>query len=131
MHRYPVAVRWSELDPYAHLNHAVYLTMCETARIDLLDQIGWGLDAMRDRGFQIVVVELTARFLAPAEYGDHLVVETTVAEVSRASTTWHQEMTRDDERIFVVDVKAAMTDLEGRLLRPAAEFREALSRFDG
>ena len=44
MHRYTAKVRWSELDPYAHLNHAVYLTMCETARIDLLDQIGWGVE---------------------------------------------------------------------------------------
>jgi len=126
MHRYTAKVRWSELDPYAHLNHAVYLTMCETARIDLLDQIGWGLDAMQERGFQIVVVEVSARFIAPAEYGDELVIETKVADISRASTVWHQQMYRKDERLFSVHVKAAMTDLAGKLMRPPAEFRTAL-----
>lgn len=128
VHRYTTRVRWSELDPYAHLNHAVYLTMCETARIDLLDQIGWGLDAMKARGFQIVVVEVSARFLAPAEYGDHLEIETTVGDVSRASTVWHQEMQRPSSgtKLFSADVKAAMTDLDGKLLRPPAEFREKL-----
>lgn len=128
MHRYTAKVRWSELDPYAHLNHAVYLTICETARIDLLDQIGWGLNAMKERGFQIVVVEVNARFIAPAEYGDELSVETKVADVSRASTVWHQQIFRDDERLFSMHVKAAMTDLDGKLLRPPAEFKAALEQ---
>lgn len=130
MHRYVAKVRWSELDPYAHLNHAVYLTMCETARIDLLDQIGWGLAAMKEQGFQIVVVEVNARFLAPAEYGDELLIQTKVADISRASTIWHQQMFRGEERLFSVHVKAAMTDLDGKLLRPPAGFRLALEGVD-
>lgn len=129
MHRYLTNVRWSELDPYAHLNHAIYLTMCETARIDLLDEIGWGLDAMQQQGFQIVVVEVQARFLAPAEYGDELEILTRVTDVSRASTVWHQEMFRvaTNERLFSADVKAAMTDLHGKLMRPPSEFRDSLT----
>ena len=126
MHLHPVRVRWSDLDSYAHLNHAVYLSMCETARIELLEGIGWGLLAMQSSGFQLVVVEITAKFLASAEYGDDLTIHSDVVDVGRASTRWHQEMRRGDEQLFTLEVKAAMTDLGGKLVRPPAEFLDAL-----
>ena len=46
MHETRLQVRWSELDPYGHVNHAVYLTYLEHARIAALESIGWGLAAI-------------------------------------------------------------------------------------
>ena len=46
-----IPVRWGELDPYNHLNHAVYFSYCEAARIAMLEQAGWGMGTLEDAGF--------------------------------------------------------------------------------
>src|SRR5690606_12139078 len=55
-------VRFYELDPYDHVNHTNYFSYFETARIEYLADMGWGLDVMKDQGWQLVVVEAHARF---------------------------------------------------------------------
>ena len=32
VHRFDVDVRWSDLDPYRHVNHATYLAYCDCKR---------------------------------------------------------------------------------------------------
>ena len=39
-HRYPIKVRFYELDPYNHLNHASYVQYFEVGRVELLESIG-------------------------------------------------------------------------------------------
>jgi len=68
-----VRVRFYELDPYDHVNHTNYFSYFETARIEYLTVMGWGLDILKERGWQFVVVEINARFLAAARYGDEAV----------------------------------------------------------
>ena len=58
-------VRFHELDPYGHVNHGVYLNWFETARIETMEALGFGLPTLRDRGVHLVVTEANLRFLAP------------------------------------------------------------------
>ncbi len=89
-----IKVRWSELDPYHHVNHAVYLTYLESARIEALDEIGFGMDNLREEACQIVVTEMSIRFHRSAMAGDLLDIETEMLEVRRASTRWRQTIRR-------------------------------------
>ncbi len=82
---------------------------------------------MKERGLQIVVVELHARFLAAASLHDVLTVETEVAEIGRATSTWNQRLVRDGETIATLEVKAAFTDRSGRPRRVPAEFAAAVT----
>src|SRR4030042_56741 len=50
MHETRLRVRWSELDPYGHVNHAAYLTYLEHARIAALESIGWGMGEIERLG---------------------------------------------------------------------------------
>lgn len=127
MHRSEIKVRFYELDPYNHVNHTNYLAYFETARIEYLDQLGFGLGVMKDQGHQLVVVELEAKFLAAAGLNDVLVVTTEVEEVGRVTSTWRQEMTREGEPIARLSVKAAFTDLEGHPRRIPADFASVVS----
>lgn len=127
MHRSEIKVRFYELDPYNHVNHTNYLAYFETARIEYLDELGFGLGVMKDQGHQLVVVSLEARFLAAAGLNDLLAVTTEVAEVGRVTSTWRQEMTRNGEPIARLVVKAAFTDLDGRPRRIPQEFAAAVS----
>ncbi len=120
-----LVVRFADLDPYGHVNHARYLTFFESARIELLDEIGFGMTEMQQRGFQIVLVELTARFHVPAVLHDQLNVETAVGEVKRSTTSWRQRVLRGPELIASADVRAAFTDANGRPIRAPEGFTTA------
>ena len=54
-HRTTIAVRFAELDPYRHVNHAVYLTYFEVARTEALASVDLGLDDVAVAGYQFVV----------------------------------------------------------------------------
>jgi acyl-CoA thioester hydrolase len=121
-----VAVRWGELDPYNHVNHATYLTYCEEARIGVLDGIGWDMVTLERAGFRVVVVGIDVAFKGPAGPGDSLVVTTTLADLGASASTWHQVITRDGEVLVEATVRAACTDLDGRPVRTPQGFRQAL-----
>lgn len=126
-HVIELKVRFHELDPYGHVNHGVYLNYFETGRIEALEAVGWGLEHLKDAGYMILVVDLQARFVAPAGPGDTLRVETAISTLRRASSVWSQRILRGDELIATVDVRGAITDLEGRPTRPPTELVDALA----
>ncbi len=102
IHQTPVIPRFGELDPYNHVNHAVYVAYFEAARCVALEDIGMALPDLAARGIQIVVTTLEVRFREPATARDRLVVETEVAEVRRASSRWAQRIRRvGDDRVLV------------------------------
>jgi acyl-CoA thioester hydrolase len=128
-HRHPVKVRFYELDPYNHLNHSAYIQYFEVGRVELLEALGFGLAAMKDRGYHLVVTEIQTRFLASAGPHDELVIETAVAELKRASSRWAQRLLRGDEVIATQTVTAAMTNTEGRPVRFLPELLTALEPY--
>ena len=127
VHRFEVRTRFYELDPYQHVNHTAYLGYFEAGRVEALEAAGYGLDVMKEAGFQIVLVELTARFLVPATLHETLLVSTWVTEITRASSRWHQEMTRGEDLLATLDVKAAFTNHAGRPIRPPDGFAAAFT----
>jgi len=79
-----VAVRWSDMDAYGHVNHARTVTLLEEARTELF------FNEMPRRGMGsidggIVVSRLTVEYLSPLVYGEPVRVEAWVTEVRAAS----------------------------------------------
>ena len=124
-HSTSITVRFSDLDPWGHVNHARYLSYFESARIELLEDIGFGIMEMAATGRQIVLVELTARYHAASELHDRLDITTRVGSIQRATTRWHQEAHSNGSPVAALDVRAAFTDLDGRPARPPSGFAEA------
>jgi acyl-CoA thioester hydrolase len=131
VHTTSVKVRFYELDPYDHVNHTNYFSYFETARIEYLTDMGWGLDRLKAQGWQLVVVELRARFLAAARYGEELTIHTWIEDAGRVRSTWRQTMLRGDEEVARLTVEAAFTDLEGRPRRIPDEFLEHMELLQG
>lgn len=127
MHRTVIRVRWGELDPYNHVNHAVYSSYLEHARVESLELLDTGMDAISAAGLQIVVVRSDVRFRAPATAGDELVVTTTLGAIGAATMTWVQTIDRDATRVVEAEITAACIDSSGRPVRIPAGLRDALS----
>ena len=118
-------VRFSDLDPYNHVNHARYLSFFEMARVDLLDEMGFSMDRLAEMGLQIVLVEATIRYNTPARLGDEIEIITRVREVRRASTRWSQRARVGSDPVASLEIKAAFTSPEGKPQRTPPGFAEA------
>ena len=125
-HRTAIRVRFSELDPYRHVNHAVYLQYLEVGRVEALEAVDASIEFMTSIGFHVVVSEISAKYHVPAVAGDDLVVETEIIEQGRASGRWSQRIMRGDELVLSATVRVATTNLEGRLRRCPPEIIERL-----
>ena len=123
VHETTIHVRWGELDPYRHVNHATYLSYLEHARIAALESIGWGMEEITATGHQVVVARIDIGFRQPAEGGDELVVQTSLEELRGASSIWRQRIVRGDDVILEAGVTAACTNLEGRPARTPPRFQ--------
>jgi len=126
VHETSIAVRWGELDPYQHVNHAAYLSYLEHARIAALESIGWGMEAIAAAGRRVVVARIDVHFRAPARGGDRLTVGTGIVELRRAGSTWRQTIRSRDRLLVDATVVAACTDLHGRPARTPPRLQEAL-----
>jgi len=65
---HPIEVRYSDLDPQRHVNHATYLTYMEMARIQYLKELRlWdGVDFDR---LGVIVASASCSYLRPIHYG--------------------------------------------------------------
>ena len=119
-------VRFHELDPYDHVNHAMYVTYFEIGRVDALDALQLGLDVLKVEGFQFVVSRIDVRFRAAATAGNDLVIFTGVSKFGCASTIWQQSIRRGEELIATAEVTVAVTDRTGKPVRPEPYILERL-----
>lgn len=135
-HRTPISVRFNEIDPYKHVNHAVYLTYFEVGRTDALEMAGIPIEQLADDGVQLVITKVEVRFLTPALAGDRLVVTTGLAVSRRASHVWRQQVVRPgpegdgDEVLVEGDITIAVTDLSGRPTRPPGWLGDAFRKLE-
>lgn len=120
-------VRFQELDPNGHLNHAVYLTLFETARIEVMERLGHSLHSLRDRGVSLVVIETTVRFQRPVHAGETVTIDSRIGTLRRASGWWHQTMRCGDEVRAEADVRSTVVTDDGRPTRPPDDLVAALT----
>jgi len=126
MHETTIHVRWGELDPNGHVNHAAYLSYLEHARIAALEHIGWGMSSLRERGYQMVVARADVRFRRPAGAGEELVIDSCIEELRLASSRWRQTIRRHGEVILKAEITGACTTPDGKPTRMPPDFRQAL-----
>lgn len=72
-----VRVRYAETDQMGVVYHANYLIWFEVGRVEFIRQLGLDYKSMeREEGCGIAVVDVSARYKAPARYDDELIVQT-------------------------------------------------------
>ncbi len=82
----PMTTRWSDNDPYGHLNNVVYYELFDAAVNELL--IARGLLDPATSPVIGLVVESRCRFFASLAYPDKVEVGVAVARLGRSSVTY-------------------------------------------
>ena len=125
-------VRFGELDPYNHVNHAVYVGWFEAGRCEAMADVGCSLTTLAQLGAQVVVADLAVKYRRPAVADDEVIVETWIAEMGRVVGTWQQRILRPCsdgtvELLCEATVRAGACDTAGKPHRLPLAAAQALS----
>lgn len=93
---WPVRVYWEDTDAGGIVYYANYMKFMERARTEWLRAVGIEQTPLKEEhGLMFVVLDVEAHFRKPARYGEQLQVTCAIAESTRASLTFRQEIYRD------------------------------------
>lgn len=129
-HQFDLRVRFYELDAYGHVNHSVYVQYFEVGRVEALAEANMGLDTMNaEMGINMVVVQISTRFLVPGMLGDDLVVESGLSAVGRVKASWLQRIRRGDQVLATQEMTSACITSAGKPTRFPPELVKALEPY--
>lgn len=125
---YELTILEHHLDTYGHVNNAVYLTILEEARWDMVTEQGWGLKRVLEEKKGPIVLEIHIRFKKELSLRDRVKIVTRCVEYDRTVGTMRQEIqSLTGEVHAVAEMKFALFDLANRkLLRATEEWRRVI-----
>jgi acyl-CoA thioester hydrolase len=114
-----VRIYYEDTDCGGVVYYANYLKYFERARTEYLESRGWSVAALMEQGTVFVVVHAEADYRSPARYGETLVIETVVSDMTPASFTFaHVVKDKASGRVVVEgSARLAVTDGNGKVKR--------------
>ncbi len=111
-------VIYGDTDQMGVVYYANYLRFFEAGRNEFIRARGMRYrDFEVDHGLRLPVTEAQVSYRAPARYDDLITVETSLAQVRRASARFGYRILRGDEVLATGATVHACVDLEGRVQR--------------
>ena len=89
---YQHKIKYYECDGMAVTHHSNYVRFMEEARIDLLDQLGYGFEKMEADGICSPVVSIQCDYKRPTHFQDVLEIAVRVKDMSELKLTFCYEM---------------------------------------
>jgi thioesterase III len=124
---YPVIIKEGYLDTFGHVNNAMYLTLFEEARWDLITQHGYGLKKIQESKLGPTILELKLFFLKELRLRDKIIIETKLISYEKKIAKISQKMVRDGEICCEAEIVVGLFSLlERKLVMPTAEWLHAM-----
>jgi len=99
-----VRVRYVETDQMGVVYHSNYLIWFEVGRVEFIRQLGLNYRQMEEEdGCGISVVEVRARYRAPARYDDELVIETRLLAARGSVIKFGYEILREADGVLLCE----------------------------
>jgi len=98
--RIEVEARSYELDPYGHVNNAVFVNWLEHGRLCYLRERGMTWASLPDQfGVRALIVRMEIDWRAEVNLGDRLTIESGITKFGNRSFTFGQRILFPDDRI--------------------------------
>lgn len=91
----PVRVRYADTDKMGIVHHGSYPVYFEIGRSEYMREKGFTYRNFENEGYQLVVVNLEAKYYNSATYDDLLIVRTSVSDLKSRGLTFHYEVYKD------------------------------------
>ena len=92
MRPYLHEIKYYECDRMGVTHHSNYIRFMEEARIDWMDQLGYGFERMEAEGVVSPVVAISCNYKHPTTFKDLLEIEVKVAEMSELKISFSYTM---------------------------------------
>jgi acyl-CoA thioester hydrolase len=93
-HRRAIEVRFADTDAMGHVNNALYMTYCETARVTYWTEVTGDPIALGSEGAESrILAEARITYRAPAFHGEIVTVESRASRLGRSSFTLEHRLT--------------------------------------
>jgi acyl-CoA thioester hydrolase len=114
-----IKIYYEDTDCGGVVYYANYLKYFERARTEYLESRGQSVAALMEQGTVFVVVHAEVHYRSPGRYGETLVIETTLSDVTQASFTFaHVLREKVSGRVVVTgSARLAATDGKGKVKR--------------
>lgn len=116
-HELEIRVRYQETDAQGHVHHANYLNYFEQGRVELLRAAGHSYRELEKQGIMLVVVEMSCRYYAGANFDDLLRLKTTTVRSKGARIEHRYELLRDAELLAEGRTVVACINRTGKVHR--------------
>jgi len=120
--------RWSEMDPFRHVNHAAFFEWFEEARNLYLETLG--LPPLAPDAPGPVIAATSAEYLKPLVYGDGLLVTARTASMGRTSLVMEYAVWRDGAAARGRAVIVLMVNATGEKAPIPDDMRAAISTLE-
>lgn len=82
MNPYIHKIKYYETDKMGITHHSNYIRFMEEARVDFMEQLGWGYDKMEAEGIGSPVIGITCDYKKSTTFPDELTIEVKVLKLS-------------------------------------------------
>ncbi|WP_297442007.1 YbgC/FadM family acyl-CoA thioesterase [Sulfurimonas sp.] len=118
-----IRVYYEDTDMGGVVYHSNYLNFCERSRSEAF--FSKGLSPVLQEG-HFVARKLNADFYKSAKLGDLLEIKNFLVEMKAASFTLRQEIYKEEEKIFELEILLVHLSFEGRVQKMSASNREQI-----
>ena len=111
-------VKCYDTDVMGVVHHANYIKFFETGRVEFLRALGIDLNDMMNDGILFPIVEIGAKFHAPAHFDDVLEIETAALALTKAKMQFNYAIRQlGEEKILVEGNSTNVFTHEGKICR--------------
>ena len=82
MNTYKHEVKYYECDRMGITHHSNYVRFMEEARVDYLDQLGYGFDKVEEEGVVSPVISIQCNYKTPTTFKDIIEIEVSIGNVT-------------------------------------------------
>ena len=124
---YSHKVQYYETDKMQITHHSNYVRFMEEARIDFLEQIGWGYDKMEEEGIISPVVDITCSYKKTTTYPDVITVKIDILELKRIKLKIGYTMSVGEDIVFTGTSTHCFLDKNSKPINIKSEYSELYS----
>ena len=85
-------VQYYETDGMGIVHHSNYIRWFEEARVDLLEQLGFGYDRIEAEGYSGPVLEVACQYKTMSRFGETVRIEATITQYNGVRMTLHYDV---------------------------------------
>ncbi|HEY6260434.1 MAG TPA: YbgC/FadM family acyl-CoA thioesterase [Nitrospiraceae bacterium] len=108
-----IQIYYEDTDCGGMVYYANYLKYFERARTQYLEERGLSVAGLKKEGTVFVVVHAEVDYRSSARYGDRLVIETVISDMTAASFTFSHVIRERESRRVVVEGSARLAAVDG------------------